>query len=277
VTLGEDHPTVNVLLACIGYPIAMAILALGLPIEALLLAVTWPFDRNRRVAGRFLRFVGVGVSLTFPPWRLRIEGRWPEGGPFVVVANHQSILDILMLSRLPREMKWIAKESLFKLPWAGWMLRMSGDIPIRRGDAESGGEALAKAKAYLARGMSVMIFPEGTRSRTGSMLPFKSGAFRLALEAGVPVLPIAVHGTAQGMPKGGPWVRPCDAWARILEPVPVAGRTAEDTVALRDEVRRRICAELPPEDQPEEKQAPGLRPQASGQKRNEKRGASTEA
>jgi 1-acyl-sn-glycerol-3-phosphate acyltransferase len=247
VTVREDHRTVNVLLACIGYPIAMAIIGLGLPIEALLLAVTWPFDRNRRVAGRFLRFVGVAVSLTFPPWRLRIEGRWPAGGPFVVVANHQSILDILMLSRLPREMKWIAKEELFRVPWAGWMLRMSGDIPIRRGDAESGGEALAKARAYLARGMSVMIFPEGTRSKTARLLPFKSGAFRLALETGVPVLPIAVHGTAMGMPKGGPWVRPCNAFARILEPVPVAGKTIDDTVALREEVRRRIAAELPGE------------------------------
>ena len=80
---------------------------------------------------------------------------------------------------------------------------MAGDIPIRRGDAESGGEALARAKAYLARGMSVMIFPEGTRSAKGTLLPFKSGAFRLALEAGVPVLPVAVHGTAHGCRRAG--------------------------------------------------------------------------
>ena len=143
------------------------------------------------------------------------------------------MLDILMLSRLPREMKWVAKEALFKVPWVGWMLRMAGDIPIRRGDPESGGEALARAKAYLARGMSVMIFPEGTRSAKGTLLPFKSGAFRLALEAGVPVLPVAVHGTARGMPKGGPWVRPCRAFARILEPIEVAGRGVEETARLQ--------------------------------------------
>jgi 1-acyl-sn-glycerol-3-phosphate acyltransferase len=92
-----------------------------------------------------------------------------------------------------------------------------------------------------------MIFPEGTRSARGTLLPFKSGAFRLALDAGVPVLPIAVHGTAHGMPKGGPWVRPCRAFARILAPVPTAGRSPEDAVRLRDEVRRAIAAELPGE------------------------------
>jgi 1-acyl-sn-glycerol-3-phosphate acyltransferase len=248
VTSLEDSPTVYVLIAIVGYPIAILLIVLGLPIQALLLALTFPFDRNRAIAGRFIRLVAGGISRCFPPWRLEIQGRWPEGGrAFVVVANHQSILDILMLSRIPREMKWVAKEELFRIPWAGWMLRLAGDIPIRRGDAESGGEALAKARDYLAHGMSVIIFPEGTRSAKGTLLPFKSGAFRLALDAQVPVLPIAVHGTAQGMPKGGPWVRPCRAFARILPPVETAGRGPDEAVQLRDEVRRVIAAELPAE------------------------------
>ena len=235
---------VYILLAIVGYPVAIALIVLGLPVQALLLALTYPFDRNRAVAGRFLRIVGVLITKTFPPWRLSVEGRWPGKGPYVVVANHQSMLDILLLSRVPREMKWVAKEELFKIPWVGWMLRMSGDIAIRRGDPESGGEALAKAKEYLARGMNVMLFPEGTRSARGTMLPFKSGAFRLALDAGAPVLPIAVHGTAQGMPKGGPWVNPCRARARILPPVDTA-RYEGDAVRLRDDVRARIQAALP--------------------------------
>ena len=128
-------------LACL---FSFLILAAALPLQAVLLVMTLPFDRNRTVAGRFLRLVAVAVSRTFPPWRLRVEGRWPGRGPYVVVANHQSMLDILLLSRLPREMKWLAKESLFRVPWVGWMFRLAGDIPVRRGDAESGSEALAR-------------------------------------------------------------------------------------------------------------------------------------
>ncbi|WP_242393968.1 lysophospholipid acyltransferase family protein [Anaeromyxobacter oryzisoli] len=232
-------------IAAVGYVLVLALLLVALPVQALLLAVTAPFDRNRVVAGRFLRIVGVLIAKTFPPWRLRVEGRWPGKGPYVVVANHQSMLDILLLSHIPKEMKWVAKEELFRTPWVGWMLRMTGDIAVRRGDPESGGEALAKAKAYLSRGMSVMMFPEGTRSTKGTMLPFKSGAFRLAIDAGVPVLPIAVSGTAHGLPKGGPWVRPCRGTARILEPVALEGARPEDTAKLRDAVRERIAAALP--------------------------------
>ena len=245
MTIPSQHRAVHAPLAALGYLLTGILILLALPIQALLFVLTAPFDRNRAIAGRFSRLVAVAVTKTYPPWRLRVEGRWPGKGPYVVVANHQSLLDILMLSKLPREMKWIAKEELFRVPWVGWMFRISGDIPVKRGDAESGGEALAKARRYLANGMNVMIFPEGTRSKTAKLLPFKSGAFRLAIEAGVPILPIAVNGSAAGMPKGSPWVRPCDAVAKILEPVPSTGYKPEEAARLRDVVRDRIAAALP--------------------------------
>jgi len=231
-------------LAALAYLASGALLLLALPAQALLWALTFPFDRNRALAGRFIRLVAVLVSRTFPPWRLRVEGTWPGPGPYVVVANHQSMLDILLLARLPREMKWMAKESLFRIPWLGWMFTLAGDIRVRRGDRESGSGAVRRGRDYLARGMSVMIFPEGTRNRDGALRPFKSGAFRLAVDAGVPVLPVAVWGTAGGMPRGGPWVRPCRATARLLPPVRAAGYGPGAAAALRDEVRARIAEAL---------------------------------
>jgi 1-acyl-sn-glycerol-3-phosphate acyltransferase len=237
---------VKKLIEILGWTAAAVIVLVGLPIQLVLWLVTRPFDRNLVASGQFLRFVGVLLGNTYRPWKFRVEGAWPaEGGPFVVVANHQSLLDIVLLSRMPREMKWVGKEELFKIPWIGWMLRLTGDIAVRRGDSESGGEAVAKAKAYLQRGMNVMIFPEGTRSRDARLLPFKKGAFRLAIEVGVPVLPVVLSGTAEGFQKGGTTVGPCDAVARILPPVPTRGLTQADAAALRDRVRAAFVAALP--------------------------------
>jgi len=244
-------------IAFVSYLVSFAAIIVWLPALALVRVATLPFDRNRRVAGRFLRWLAVFVTHTFPPWRLRILGAWPaDRRAYVVVANHQSMLDIFMLSRIPREMKWVAKAELFRIPWIGWMFRLSGDIPVWRGESTSGRAALGKARDYLDHGMSVMLFPEGTRSRDGRLLPFKPGAFKLALEAGVPVLPVAVNGTADGMPKGSPWVRPAEAWARILEPVETAGMTEADVHRLAALVRERIAAALPAAAQPSPAPAP---------------------
>ncbi len=231
--------------AILAYLVSALALLVWPPLQALLLLVTWPFDRNRVVAGRFLRLCGALVSRSFPLWRIRIEGRWPRGrGAYVVVANHQSFLDIFLLSNIPHEMKWVAKRSLFRIPWIGWCFYLSGDIPVERGDAASAVKVMARARRYLDGGMSVMMFPEGTRSLDGKLLPFKAGAFKLAVDAGVPVLPIAVSGTAQGMPKGSPWVRPSQLVVRILDPVPTAGMTDRDLRRLRDGVRDAIARAL---------------------------------
>jgi len=234
--------------ALLAYVASLAAIAIWPPLVALTLAVTWPFDRNRTAPGRLLRLCAAFVSRSFPFWRIRIEGRWPEGRQaYVVVANHQSFLDIFLISNLPHEMKWIAKKELFRIPWIGWCFTMVGDIALERGDVASAQLVMEKARRYLENGMNVMIFPEGTRSRDGKLLPFKAGAFKLAVDAGVPILPLAVSGSAQGMPKGGPWVRPTRLVLRILEPIPTdAARQAQGRAqvkaiaALRDAVRERI-------------------------------------
>ncbi len=235
-------PVVNVL-AAISYAVSLLIIVvLGFPLMLLLVAVTLPFDETRRIPGRFLRLVGSTPTYVFPFWHVRIQGRQPERGAYVCTSNHQSFLDIFAMSRQRREMKWIAKEEIFKLPFFGLYFKLSGDIPVNRGDRESGGAALSKARWYLDRGMPVMIFPEGTRSRDGRMGPFKPGAFRLAIEAQVPVLPVAVTGSADGMPKGSPWIRPTLVLIRVLEPVETKGMTGADVVRLMETVRERIAA-----------------------------------
>ena len=231
----------NRLAASLAYVVFTVLVIVWLPLMLLLAAITFPFDRNRRFVGRSLRILAKLSSSAYPGWRMRlVDVPALPSGPFIAVANHESILDVFLVSRAPWEMKWMAKASLFRIPWIGLMFRLSGDIPIDRGERSSAVKALRRARRYLERGMPVMLFPEGTRSRDGRLLPFKAGAFRLAIETGVPILPIAVHGTYGGMPVSSPWVRPTRAVARFLPFVPVTGLTVEDLPRLTEEVRAQI-------------------------------------
>lgn len=223
--------------AVLWYAGALVVLALAMPTMMLTWAATAPFDRDRLIAGRLLRRWGSALARIFPFWHVTIEGRLPDG-PFVLAPNHRSWLDILVLSRLPREMKWVCKKELFDVPWLGWLLRMSNDIPVLRGDAESGGSALARARGFLSRGVPVVFFPEGTRSRDGRLKAFKGGAFATAADAGVPIVPVAITGTAEGMPAGTLWIRRSRIVVRILDAV------RDDAAAMRVEARARIEAAL---------------------------------
>ena len=157
-----------------------------------------------------------------------------------MVSNHESFVDILLISHLPWEMKWLSKAELFRIPVLGWLLRLAGDIPIQRGFGPSAAEAIAQCREVLANRVSVMIFPEGTRSTTADLLPFKDGAFRLAIDAGVPILPLVVHGTSTALRKHDWRFGRSTAVVRVLEPVETAGLTAADVPALKDRVRKLI-------------------------------------
>ena len=125
----------------------------------------------------------------------------------------------------------------------GWMMRMAKDVPIKRGQRESVVSAMQGCRDRLALKVSVMIFPEGTRSKTEDLLPFKDGAFKLAIEAQVPILPIAVAGTRDCMAKHSFAFRRARAKARVLSPIPTTGMTNQDVGALRDRTRMLIDAE----------------------------------
>ncbi len=210
----------------------------------LLFLVTVPFDRGRYVVGRWFRVAAMSVAKTNPFWRFRTSGVRIANPrrPYVVVANHESFADILLISHLPWEMKWMSKAEFFRIPFVGWEMRLAGDIPLKRGSPTGALLAMNLARTALERRVSVMMFPEGTRSRTGELLPFKEGAFRLAIEAGVPVLPLAVAGTGTALPKHDWRFGRAVAEVTVLEPVETEGLAVTDAARLRDRVRGLIEA-----------------------------------
>ncbi len=209
---------------------------------AFLLTAWW--DRPRRIAGRVFRFGARLLVAVNPYWQVRVVGRVPrrDAHPLVVVSNHESLADVLLIGTLPWDMRWLSKASIFRVPFLGLMMRMAGDVAVRRKDAASRSESYRVLTRWIERGASVMIFPEGTRSKTRDMLPFRNGAFRLAIETGRPVLPLAVTGTRQAIGKGSMRFGHADVVVRVLDPVETAGLSESDAAALRDRVRDAIEA-----------------------------------
>ena len=209
------------------------------PVMVVLLLVTGPFDRGRYIVGYVFRRIGPAMATLNPLWRFRYSGTMPQNPrqPYVVVSNHESFADILLISHLPWEMKWLSKAELFRIPIMGWMMWLAGDIPVKRGFGPSAVEAMERCRKALRQRVSVMIFPEGTRSKTAELLPFKDGAFRLAIEAGVPILPLALSGTGTALPKHGWRFGRSAAHLRVLEPVNTAGLTLADVPALKAQIR----------------------------------------
>lgn len=221
----------------------VALVIIATPIAFLVFIATAPFDKGRYAAGRFLRLLGVLSVKLNPLWKFDVSGQLISDPrrPYVAVSNHESYADIFLISHLPWEMKWMSKETMFKIPCFGWMMRMAGDIEIRRGERASVVQAMQEARDRLAKRVSVMMFPEGTRSRTGELLPFKDGAFRLAIEAQAPILPLVVAGTRDCMAKGTFRFQPARARVKVLSPIETTGMTLDDLAALRERTRSAIA------------------------------------
>jgi 1-acyl-sn-glycerol-3-phosphate acyltransferase len=215
---------------------------LWFPVVLVARLLTAPFDSGRYVPGLIFRKIAVAMASVNPLWHFRYSGALPENPrrPYVVVSNHESFSDILLISHLPWEMKWLSKAELFRIPIMGWMMWLVGDIPVKRGFGPSALEAMARCRKALDSRVSVMIFPEGTRSKTAELLPFKDGAFRLAIEAGVPILPLAVSGTSTALRKHDWRFGKSVAEVRILPAVETEGLQPADVPALKNRVRTMI-------------------------------------
>ncbi|MGA1219320.1 MAG: lysophospholipid acyltransferase family protein [Ilumatobacteraceae bacterium] len=223
---------------------SLGVLLLGLvPLVALIRVVTMPFDRGAYWAGYTFRAVARVHGRLNPLWTITVRGNVPNDPrlPYVVVSNHESFVDMLAISQIPIEMKWVAKSAFFKIPIVGFLLMLSRDIKLVRGAKGAGAHVYTEAAERLSTRTSVMLFPEGTRSASGDLGAFKDGAFKIAIEAQAPILPLVVHGTRNALIKHDWRFGRCDAVVQILDPIPTAGLTLEDVDTLREQVRDLIA------------------------------------
>jgi 1-acyl-sn-glycerol-3-phosphate acyltransferase len=231
--------------ALVGVVIVLYAIIAGLP--ALLIA---------RITGSpaVLYRVGQGgawIGLKLAGVRLRVVGRQnlDPAQNYLFMPNHQSNLDpsVTMLA-IGRDVRFMAKASLFRIPVLGQAMLGGGFVPVDRDTRERAIAAVEAAARELRAGYDFLIFPEGTRSRDGSLLPLKKGPFILAIKAQAPIVPVAVRGTATLWPKGSFKIRAGDVTVELLDPIPTVGLEPTDRHSIRDLVQERLGARVHPPD-----------------------------
>ena len=199
--------------------------------------ILYPFDKKRTLAHAQCFWWSDALISLNPYWKLDISGREniDKNRAYIIIANHQSLADIVLAYQTKMQFKWVAKESLFKVPFVGWSMSLAKHIKLERGNLGSIKKIYRETSQWLRSGMSVLFFPEGTRNQTGKMGNFNNGAFKLAIKEHVPILPIRIEGTGTAIPKGS-WIFTTKTSARlkILPAIETAGYQAADFSQLRD-------------------------------------------
>jgi 1-acyl-sn-glycerol-3-phosphate acyltransferase len=173
-------------------------------INLVVFVLVYPFDSKRKIIHALSYYWGLHYLWFNPLWKIRYECRAniDTQKSYVIVSNHQSMFDICLMYKIPLVFKWVSKREVFKMPFVGWLLKLHGDIMIQRGTTQSAKEMLKKAGEWIAKGCSISIFPEGTRSVDGRIHEFKEGAFLIAKLNKLPVLPVVIEGTRDILPAG---------------------------------------------------------------------------
>lgn len=180
-------------------------ITLALPVALLLWLISIPFDRRRLMNNRWMVIQGIVLTKMSPFWKVVVDGREKidQKQAYVIVPNHQSMLDIVFFNMLHHRLRWVSKIEVFKIPIVGWEMRMVKYIELVRGNKASVVKMMEKCVESLREGISVVIFPEGTRSLTGAIGKFKPGAFQIAVKTDKPLLPVLIDGTGDILPKKG--------------------------------------------------------------------------
>jgi 1-acyl-sn-glycerol-3-phosphate acyltransferase len=211
--------------------------------------IVYVFDKNRGLLHNIGVIWAKSLWLANPWWTLEIIGQKnlaKKGVPVVYVSNHQSQADILAIFAIHMPFKWLAKASLFFIPFIGWAMWTTGYVAVWRKDPKSRQKCLEKSAEYLRRGVPMLFFPEGTRSKNGSLGSFKQGAFRLAKDLEVPVVPITILGCDTLLPKGSLWPNTASVKVIIHPPLSSTNLTVEE---LLQKTRACIATPLPKEKQ----------------------------
>jgi 1-acyl-sn-glycerol-3-phosphate acyltransferase len=206
------------------------------------------FDANGRLYHAHARLWS-RIALLVAGVKVEVSGAEliPRDQPLIFMGNHQGNFDILALFlAIPQRFSWLAKEELFKVPVFGHSMRRAGYIPLKRGDGRDALRSLDIAAARIRTGASVIIFPEGTRTPDGNLLPFKKGGFVLAGKAGVPIVPFTVNGSRQINPRNRIELYPGTLSIRFGTPIPTAGKGGRQREELLVDVRQAIAAQLEP-------------------------------
>lgn len=184
---------------------SLAFVLLAFPVSALLWLISLPFDPLRRLNNRWMILQGIVVTRMSPFWKIIVEGREKidHKQPYVIIPNHQSMLDIVFFNMLYHRLRWVSKIEVFKIPLLGWEMKMVKYIALERGNKHSVAKMMENCVTSLRDGISIVIFPEGTRSLTGAIGKFKTGAFQLAVKTDKPLLPVLIDGTGDILPKHG--------------------------------------------------------------------------
>ena len=190
-------------------------------VAVLLWLATMPFDANRTLLHRYTCWWARLYLRCLPGCRIHVEGQQKivPRTAFVLVANHQSMTDIMALSALAAPFKWVSKKEAFRLPCIGWNMYLNQYVRVDRGNISNLRETMERCREWLRRAVPVLIFPEGHRSRTGDMLAFHGGAFKLAVDNRCAVVPIVVNGTLNIYRGWRVLARPGAIAIRILDPI----------------------------------------------------------
>jgi len=224
----------------------LAFLAAYLPLASLVGLPLAYLMRSPAVLYKLGRF-GIGIALLLSGTRVRVEGRehLGEWRNTVVMPNHVSNLDApVLFEALGLDFKAVAKKEVFKIPFLGRVLRFAGFIEVDRSDRSQAREAVDRAARSLREGNCFLIFPEGTRTRNGELGPFKKGAFVAAIEADSRIVPAAIEGVRELMPRGRLRIRPGTVRIRLLDPVAAESYSYDDRERLAEQVRGRIAEAL---------------------------------